>query len=573
MIKIVFLAVVMSALAACGGGGSSTPTDSSDTGTDSGITVKTTVDLGGASGVADTRMAGRAAAIAVTLTMADGTTYTMEDNGNGEYSCVVRNYTDGTVGYVEAHAGDLVLKNFFDSLDDQSGEASIGATDPDTTLFVDVLQTYVAALTNNGNTVSAAQLMQGFTDATLQIDVNTFKASVQNDGEYEQLRETYTANLSWSNYENNVAVDMESVVHESVAELVQTGGVIVPENSMTSDSMKELVQSFIEAYGSGDLTTLASATDADSFLDNGYNLEAWINDAQQMINELTDNNLTFVMNDIDSKVMKVSDTAYKVWPDTHEQAKDAAGNVITEEHYNSALNFVDKMLPMYIEKIGDKWALTGNHQKSEVWMSAGFYKSEDSGIQHRFWAEVEETDLYPVSAATVTSDIFDSEAALLRAPENDSNQLQVFLDDNGACGSFSVPCSTRWVKDFCANRDVELKVTYSDTTEAVYNFTLPACPSDAYITEYMPAIGDITTAEDGRVTVPYTIAAEDGIADIQFEIYDGSNVVYDSEDTPFALRAITIGNDVFESGKTYYVSLEVEDLYGRRFATSRQFTY
>lgn len=110
------LVVSVAMLTGCGGGGSS----GSGGG---GTTITTRLVAPTASGAGALRGSVNAAytntavtGATVTLTMADGTTYTMTDNGNGEYSATVTEVPGAGGFYIEAHKGDLELQNLFTSL-------------------------------------------------------------------------------------------------------------------------------------------------------------------------------------------------------------------------------------------------------------------------------------------------------------------------------------------------------------------------------------------------------------------------------------------------------------------------
>jgi hypothetical protein len=72
----------------------------------------------------------------VTLTLSDGTTYTMTDNGNGKYTATVTNLQNAKGFVIEAHKGDLVVQNLVTDL--QNTDLANLTTDHLTTTFAQV---------------------------------------------------------------------------------------------------------------------------------------------------------------------------------------------------------------------------------------------------------------------------------------------------------------------------------------------------------------------------------------------------------------------------------------------------
>jgi hypothetical protein len=585
LLRNLLMTAVMLTLVACGGGsGSSSDNAGTDDSTD--VEIKTTLSLTGTpSGFFDDSLS-RATAISVTLTLADGTTYQMTDDGNGEYSCIVRNYSEDAVGYVEAHAGDLVLKNFFSSLASTDGGVDLGATDPESTLFVDILQAYVGALEANNNSASAAQLLAGFSDATLDIDVTTFRESVENDGTFESLRQSYTNALTWQNAENGVSVStvLASAFESSeIYEEISTGGFVVPASSNDAETASEIIGGVFNAYATGDITTLAASLSTD-FLSDGYDAEHWLANIQSELTDMEEAGLTMTLVSSDAKAVKVDDTTYKVFIASHTQLK-LNGEVVEEENFDDSKEASYKAAPMYVtyDAATQKWALIGNQKKSEFWVNMGFYDTGDGTIESRFWADVTETDLYPIDNVYLDAGFFPNTVELFINPNDDSNEYHLYTSETYPYYyTGNQQYDVTYSADICAARDIDLHVDYADGTTDGIELTLPACPTEAVLDEFIPTL-TVTQNTDGTVTFAFTHTDNANVSEVQLDVYDneggynvfegGSDGDDDGGSIPFDTTSIVANATTFTSGHSYNANFEVFDVYGRVFGVQKQFTY
>lgn len=576
-LKGMLLASVMMMLVACGGGGGS----SDGTGdTTESVEVKTTIELSGTdSGVVYDR-AGRATAVTVTLTLADGTAYTMTDNGNGEYACTVENYSDDSVGYVEAHAGDIILKNFFSSLTSDEGSVDIGATDPESTLFVDVLQAYVGALEQNGNSASADVLLAGIANATLDINVAQFKQSVENDSEYESLRQTYTTQLSWENASSGADISgvLASALESSeIYEEIQTGGLVVPGSSNDAVSASEIAEEMFSIYASGELSQFATVIGPD-FLNDGYDTEAWLADMQQELTEMETYGATMNVVSSNATAVKVDATTYKVFIAAHTQIL-MDGEVYEEESFDDAKDFSYKVSPMLVtyNADSDKWTLSGNQRKSEFWMNVGFYERADGSFERRFWADVEETDLYPIDSVTLDAGFLSEPVELLINSNDDSNEYHFYSAESSPYyytgGS---EYSASWLGSICSSayNEVSLEAVYTDGSTDGIEVTLPSCPTQAVIDEFIPEIS-ATVNTDGSVTLAFSHTDSTRVDEINLDVYtaDYGNDVFEADSIPFDETEIVVPSNTFTPGQTYNINFEVFDQTGRVFGKEISFTY
>ena len=578
LVKSLLMAAVMLTLVACGGS-----SGSSSDGTADSVEIKTTISLSGTQSADLFDNMSKATAVTVTLTLADGTEYTMQHDGNGEYSCVVRNYSEDAVGYVEAHAGDIVLKNFFSSITSADGSVDIGDTDPDSTLFVDVLQAYVGALQANSNSASAHQLLAGFSEATLDIDVTTFKQSVEDDSKYESLRQSYTNALTWQNAENGVSVStvLASAFESSeVYEEISTGGFVMPASSNDAETAGEIMAGVFDAYATGDITTLAASLSTD-FLEEGYDAEHWLADMQSEITEMKEAGATMYVVNKDAKAVKVDATTYKVFISAHTQIL-MNDQVVEEENFDDSKEVSYKAAPMYVkyDAATEKWALIGNQKKSEFWVNMGFYDTGDGSIEKRFWADVRETDLYPIENVHLKAGFLPDTVEMFINPNDDSNEYHIYTSEaypHYYTGNQQYDVT--FSDDICDARDVHLYADYADGTTDGIELTLPACPSEAVINEFIPTL-TVTENTDGTVTFAFTHTDNANVSEVQLDVYeDGFNVFEggSQEDSdggiPFDTTSVVADSNTFTSGHIYNVNFEVFDVYGRVFGVERQFTY
>ncbi|ADD68409.1 hypothetical protein Dacet_1644 [Denitrovibrio acetiphilus DSM 12809] len=565
LFKILVLLLSITALAACGGGsGSSSDAAKSD------VVVKTQIDFGTAAitnsqGYVTTKAT---TAIVVTLTMEDGTSYQMTDNGNGDYSCTVSNYSSGAAGYIEAHAGDVVLKNFFDGLTDDNGEADIGATDPDTTLFVDVLSTFAAALTENENIVTASKLLEMYSNAALDIDVVELKEQVANEGTYESLRHTYNAQLTWEKAESGegVSAALASALTEStVYKEIHTGGITPPPGATTND-IKAVITTIYSAYATGDVSELAKAIDSSKFLMDGYDTEHWLADIEEEIIEAEEEGLTREVVTLDVSGTKIDSTnQYKVFIVTHERIKNANGDIIEEYRDNDHASNSYKASPTLVENNGGTWTLIGNQKKSETWLSMNFHKNGSSDVSKSFWAEVTATESYPVSAVTMTSDAF-SGTKTLTVQDTDDNDEYILSMTTG---------DDLLISDLCNNESFVFNVEYTDGTNEVTTIKLPSCPTSAEIEANTPEINDIVVNSDNSLTVSFDKGAlSDKLSWLYLEVLDSNGYdIEEEDDIPFEATSVKIEADDLINNNIYTIRLTASDTAGRSFSTETTYPY
>ncbi len=172
----------------------------------------------------------------VTLTMADGSVFTMTDNGNGEYSATVSNL-DGASGFIiEARKGDLLVQNMVTDLANTDLTAPI-ETNHLTTAFAQVAISAANVLaTQTGIKVaSLADLIKNVT--SISIDYSELRRQVEDEGNvtYESSRNIVTVALS-------EAVEGDGTEKPGISLLEKIiSGTLTPEEQAALNTKTEVV--------------------------------------------------------------------------------------------------------------------------------------------------------------------------------------------------------------------------------------------------------------------------------------------------------------------------------------------
>jgi hypothetical protein len=552
----------VSALFGCGGGGSSSSEPASE------ITVKTTIEMDGA------RLAAKDAVdMVVTLTLPDGTEVRMTSTGNGnEYSCSVA-YTEGDPVFIKAVYGDLVLKNFFESIDVSGTSADLGATTPITTLFVDVLESMVTAVDSSvGSQNIVSYLLEGVKEATLAIDVTTVKEDVTDTGNstYTTLQQAYTAAITWDNAGNAQAYE---TAMNQVQTTVEAGGIEIPVSENEQATIEQTAQNMVNSYFGGDIAALTAMIYSDGFLDRGYGAETFIADMTADSEEIPDGvTMNVVSNSATAVKMTADDPAYaalaghgtlmyRIYMDNHIQGI-MNSQVVYEEAYSDTKAGDAGMV---LQKINGAWYLLGNQEKVEFWTTI----STDANWQYRYaYAEVCQGST-AVSSATVTSNAFSGSVTMPVNPyETECRSVQIFENGQvwGWDGSQFVQTGTvTFSAENLCGKTLTYSITLADSTTATKTVTLPSCVSKS-------VSASAVKNGDGTVTVTYTLPTDEDISDVDIHVdkKQGGNymgTVIDKENLPFAARSYTFEAGLFETGYTYEFRLNYTDTYARQYVT------
>ncbi|MGE4268589.1 MAG: hypothetical protein AB7F25_14240 [Deferribacterales bacterium] len=545
-----------------GCGGSSSSSDEA-----SEITVKTTIEMGGTKAAAKD-----AVDMVVTLTLPDGTEVRMTSTGNGnEYSCSVA-YTEGDPVFIKAVYGDLVLKNFFESIDTSGDTADLGATTPVTTLFVDVLESMVETMDSGVTSQNViTHLLAGVKEATLGINVTTVKEEVTDTGNaaYTTLQQAYTAAITWDNAGNAQAYD---TALQQVETTVEVGGIEIPITENEQETIEQMAANLVQSYFAGDAAALAAMMYSDGFLDNGYNSETFLADVTAEHDDIPAGvTVSVVSNDAVAVKMTSSDPVfstlsplgilmYRIYMSNHIQGK-ISNQVVYEEAYDDQKAGDAGMV---LQKINGKWYLRGNQEKVEFWTSL----TTDVNWQSRYvYAEVCQggTD---VSSASVTSNAFTGSVSMTENPyDTECKSVQIFENGQvwGWDGSQFVQTGTvTFSAENLCGKTLTYSIALADSTTATKTVTLPAC------VEKTVSVSAVKN-NDGSVTVSYTLPVDEDVSSVSIHVTKrqsgdlNSQDVLDKENLPFASTAYTFDSGLFETGYIYEFRLRYEDKYARQY--------
>lgn len=341
----------------------------------------------------------------VTLVLADGTEFTMTDNGNGFYSTTV-DLPKGSGFVIEARKGDLHLVNMFNDPVITGTQFDGGQTNASTTAFAEIVRNTLKQTLNDSNidTADFATLMGKMEDATITVDWTQLKRDVTDEGNatYTSIVTTYTALLSQADQTasgNTSVLDQfrdgsgDFVVATSWNQIVtDLSSVTLP---VINDDIAAIRTGFAAAktaYDSGDLSTFAAFM-AETYLENGYDKQHELVNLQQEWQEETQRNSNLELVDITFNDAKTIATARMVGTSTWTENNA----IYTEKMY-------DEM--MYFVKVSGLWKYNGNQQKSDIRWHLAIQKFEQSATSstttYRVGMEVEEAPAsYPISSVTV----------------------------------------------------------------------------------------------------------------------------------------------------------------------------
>lgn len=560
---MLLLAVSLSLLLfSCGGGGGTVSSDNM-------LKVTTTIDLDDGSTMAGAKSASKAASdMTVTLTLPDGTTVTMQSTGNGnEYECYI-NYTEGDPVYIKAVYGDVVLKNFIDSIDTSSSVVALESVTPTTTLFVDVLESMVETLESVGSTDMVAHLLQGVKNATLEIDVTTVREEVTESDNpvYSVLRETYATNLTWVTLESGAVAS--DTLYSQVATIIESGGVNIPAETDEAAAIEAAALSVMSKLFSGDISGLTALMYTANFLNGGYDMADFILEAADEFSGFSSSDVTIINNTAKATKVTSSDPAYalissgpmyRIQNALHYQYK-VGGVVVREEQYDDAKSGYPGFV---MQKIGTAWYGIGDRYKAEYDM---ILTSDESMSHRKIHAEVCEgsTD---IDTVTVTSPAFSGYVSLTRNPY-DMECLSAEIYENGSVygwdsvtGWTSLP-STTPVSTLCG-KSVTAVVTFDDASTETRTVILPPCATKTLTSS-------VSKDGSGNVVVSFTVPAEADKSEIRIQgnvVFPGGyeEMVMEKEYLPFSGTSTSFDASLFTSGMTYRFRLHYTDIYNRLY--------
>lgn len=556
-----------------GGGGSSVP--GTDTGTTT--TLTTNLALAGEPVAAAGLRAAAVQAATVTLTLPDGTTYTMADNGSGGYSCTVKNFPTGSPFVIEAHAGDLVLKNFFDGLQNADGEIDLGETNPKTTLFVDLLATFVGALDANLNFPTAQLLLQAVQNATLEIDLVALKEQVNDDNDpvFHEVRQTYQTVLSGGNLgggQSSETLIAEAGTLTTVVQEFQTGGVAPPVAGNDAEAAKLLVVDLFKAWLERDWTAVAARLGGEGFLWSGMNAEQWLAAEQADEWEVTVQNL-----DGNRTSVLAGPEANSWWVYFGGEVTYSEGGLERKSVWDDRKEM--GVSPVLVKKDGSGlFAVYGNQKKADLEAGLMYVLEENqrncltgscpqnSWLALEVW--VEETSHYPVAAAQLSGSALAQSFPLERLVWEDANELHFWRQ---------YKVNGQRTSDFAGTLEgssLAVDIAFADSSTEKRTFLVPPAVTPKY-----PNVTGVTPHADGSLTIAWTdisgaLPGGAEVSGIEVEIIDDRNgwfFILEMEDLVPGTTSVTIPSGVLEPGTIYLARVSYFDLYGREFMVHRYF--
>jgi hypothetical protein len=552
----------------------------------------------------------RAAAVqaaTVTLTLPDGTTYTMADNGSGGYSCTVKDFPTGSPFVINAHAGDLVLKNFFEGLQSADGQIDLGETNPKTTLFVDLLATFVGALDANLNFPTAQTLLQAVQDATLAVDVVTLKEQVNDDNDpvFAQVRQTYQTVLSWGNLTGGTS--SETLIAGAgtlvtVVDEITTGGVLPPVGGSDVDTVRPLLTQLYLAYLTGDADALAATLGTEGFLWSGMNAAEFLADM------MTDDDFA----DATDVILVKAGGTVEPGPESNSWWLYGSGEfTYTIAGIDHWLQFDDKKQvfegsPMLVKKDAEgRFAIYGNQKKTDIWGHITYQREENSlncswsgedqtcqvdptgSTSIGFGVTIADTTGYPVDFASISGSAFSQSFSLANQPGGDSNERGFWAHYKGGDGVLSTnvwlynETTGQWGENPITwtapleGSKLTVNIAFVDGATETRTFVVPTAVTPAY-----PSITGVTGNSDGTVTLNWTDISGNmpggaGLAVIEVEIIDDTQTgwyeIMELDELTPGTSSATVPAGQLVAGQVYLARVAYEDIYGREFESRRYF--
>lgn len=558
---MVLLAAVL-ALAGCGGGGGAGDPVGVDPPQATATTLTTTLVFGESEVAAAGLRAESIPNLTVVITTADGSEYVMTHQGNGVFSRTVEDFPTERPFIVQARAGQMILKNFFKRLPGTGAAVDLGATDPNTTLYVDLLGKFLGALEPG-----AEELFGAFDSSTLEIDLEALKSQAcdDNDPVYQHLRKAYKELLTLNHFQAGVApAELISAKNTSLAAVVESP----PLAGIAAEAAKVLVTDFLDAYFERNWTNLSSSLATEGFLWSGMNATQWLAAEQADDWALGNHNLTSERitvtagPDPDSwwvyfrGVLSYQEGGIErraVWDDRKQMGvspilvkKDSTGRLAVYGDQKKC--FLEARLHYIFE------------ENSRTCLSAPCEPSRRIGLE----VFVGESDQYPIRSAVVSG------SALAQTfPMNQSgNEISLWLHYR---------TEDQLTDNFVGALEettVYATITFSDGSEEVRSFIVPPAVTPTY-----PKITELTPHQDGTLTISWSdmSGAMPGGAELSYgrvEIIDDRNVwnfLVDESDLLPGTTSLTIPAGLLDPGTIYLARVSYFDVYGREYMYHRYF--
>jgi len=457
-----------------GGGGGSAPDDGT-------VTVKTKLDMTG------TRSARSASSVHVTVYLADGKQVEMSSVDGINYEANIT-YADGSPIYIEARIDDIYLKQFVEYLSVVGGEAALGNTTPETTLFADLM--WIAT----GNLLY--DLLGASNISSIVREVQTVVAN--GTGGYSTLLNTYTTNLTW---DSTGGVDYTTTVYEAYTYVMSNGISITAEGVEDSaEAVVTAMENMVSNYYLDNVTQIAQFFYADRFLDEGDNYEGNVAgltgfDIYDREGIPSGTTITFSDASFSAQWMDASDSAYNALSadgmpmyrvyQKYSVAADDGSHVVYEKGVDE---YKQQITPGIVQKINGSWYFRGNQEKAE-YSFANFV--EDGEI----YFEVCRGSAYAIQSGSVTI-----------------NNVATALTPDSECFYTTVTSGSHFEEDAYIN------VTFTDGSTEQKVFTMP---SDDTMTLTMLDATATPSGSDTNIDVRYSFSSVSPM-DVWVAVYNDS---------------------------------------------------
>jgi hypothetical protein len=559
----------------------------------------------------------------VTLTLANGGgTFTMIDNGNGEYTATVSGL-DGAPGFIiEARKGDLLVQNMVTDLANTDLSSPIESNHL-TTAFAQVAISAANILsTQTGVTVATLEdLIRNVTSIT--IDYSELKRQVTDEANvtYESSRNIVTVALSNADesttnsdagaslLEKIISGSYADLSSEVLTDLSEASGVEIT-TSTTTDIWEDKVTTPLEESG---VPTVAPATDkeaidaaantfinaflkvvsgstlttdekttlsgvlSEDFIMNGMTKTVLLNNVPSEDDDLDrfDGGHSLVKVNDNTYLIHIAGTAYlknggSIKLDSTVEGYVYTGLTPTEFKLNDLESNISEFPVMISRQTDGSWKIMGNRIKvDEVEIELQYGLNLDGNHQFTsFYLEVNDTTSFPVESVTLTGGKLPATGESLSkdATMADSNSWHYWNTDTTIKHVSPYPTNgwTYAANDHVAGTEYTYTVKFTDGTTQTFKHKVPQIP-----TGYAPFTNTqvSVTIADNKLKLTWPKNANTTLFDsyyvsvwCQEEGGDSRLLEWETSDINTVSTEFALVSSSYEmiSGKNYSVSLHSE---------------
>lgn len=506
----------------------------------------------------------------VKLILSDGTTYTLTDNGNGEYSAIISNLENAKGFVIEARKGELIVQNIITDI--KNTKLSEITTDHITTALTQV--TLAFAQQQGLQIDSVDQLVRKITE--IQININTLKKDIEEGGkvEYTNIKEFFTVALAEAKTDKQSQETILDKIKNNEITLTSTtlkwidviskpiieDKTLLPPVIVESDDetqITEIVNKFIDALAKAmkaqqltqdELQNISNII-SDEFILNGQNKQ---NLLQLLANPSNDNFDEYISNkNISLTLRKIDNNTYLADVAGTVTLVDKGSNTSFTENVNSAydgysisLNYSkfsaqtfspDTFFPLIIKKYGNNWKILGNKIKVLDVNVNLIYSRDQANPENEneviersmIWFSVDEASNYPIKDIKVVgAHLPEGGIVLEKDPNNaDSNQWTYwYTTNNNHKYPHPYPAPNGWPLTGNGavthrNGDVyTIKITYRDNTTQDFEFKLSNLSENI-----RPLVATITfNANQHKINISWNKESAANFEEYEISIFDRS---------------------------------------------------